>query len=315
MKIIFHDNSLCLRGTTVAIYDYAYYCKHLYGIDCGIMYNETHFANHPYAISKFEKEFDFVKSYNHDNQMNELIRDFGADVFFMEKAGPWDGILSKHSKNFINACGLVNINQVYGDKFYMCSKWLSKYSNGIDYVPYMVNLPDINEDMRQDLGIPKDAVVIGRNGGNTTFDIEFAKYAVVESLKHRKDIWFLFQNTDKFCEHERVIWLEPTTDLEEKVKFINTCDCLLHARDIGEAFGQTCAEFSIKGKPVMTWFLSKERNHIDTLGDKGFYFNDFNDLVTLLINFEPNHSINYNCYEEYYPDVVMERFNKLYLES
>ena len=25
MKIAFHDNSLCLRGTTVAIYDWAYW--------------------------------------------------------------------------------------------------------------------------------------------------------------------------------------------------------------------------------------------------------------------------------------------------
>ena len=50
---------------------------------------------------------------------------------------------------------------------------------------------------------PKDALVIGRNGGSDTFDIPFVKQAIQTVLNERKDIWFIFQLTDKFIEHER----------------------------------------------------------------------------------------------------------------
>lgn len=326
MKVVFHDNSLCLRGTTVALFDYAYYCRKNFGIEPVIMYNVNHPLNDQIVIEKFKKEFGTVISYGQGTpwswpafpstleQLYNHLEEIKPDVFFMEKGGPWDGVISKNCRNWIHAIAVTNKSQVYGDKFFVGSKWLSSVSGGIDYVPYMVNLPETNENMRETLNIPKDAVVYGRNGGWDTFDLNFAKQAVIDSLKVRNDIWFVFQHTEKFVEHERVIWLDSTTDLFEKVKFINTCDALLHAREIGESFGLTCAEFSIKNKPVITWFLSKERNHIDTLGSVGIYYNNYDDLISILTTFEPNPQNNYNCYEEYLPEVVMDRFKTCYLD-
>jgi hypothetical protein len=313
MKIIFHDNSLCLRGTTVALYDYAYFCKKMFGVDASIMYNNTHFANNDLAIQKFKNEFSIVKCYNNLTEMQEIIDEISADAFFMIKSGPWDGVISRTSKNWINAIGPTKKEQIYGDRFLMGSKWLSQISGGIDYVPYMVNLPDINTDLREQLNIPKDAIVFGRNGGHDSFNLDFAKKAVVDILEKRKDVFFLFQGTDVFYEHERIIYLPASADLEEKVKFINTTDALIHARDLGESFGQTCAEFSIRNKPVITWFNSPERNHIDILGDKGFYYRDYEELMKILSNFEPDNSKDWNCYREYLPGPVMERFEKLYM--
>ena len=40
-------------------------------------------------------------------------------------------------------------------------------------------------------------------------------------------------------------------DLNYKVKFINTCDAMIHARAMGETFGLAVAEFSKKNKPVI----------------------------------------------------------------
>ena len=42
MKIAFHDNCLSLRGTTVAIYDWAYWTRHYLDVDPVIMYDESH---------------------------------------------------------------------------------------------------------------------------------------------------------------------------------------------------------------------------------------------------------------------------------
>ena len=39
---------------------------------------------------------------------------------------------------------------------------------------------------------------------------------------------------------------------ELKVSFINTCDCMIHARTDGETFGLAIAEFSTLNKPIIS---------------------------------------------------------------
>ena len=85
MRIIFHDNSLCVRGTTVALFDFAYYCKHLFNFDVSIMYDKNHFANDYNTITKFTSEFNLVQSYSSNSEMQKLILEQNADVFFMIK--------------------------------------------------------------------------------------------------------------------------------------------------------------------------------------------------------------------------------------
>jgi hypothetical protein len=106
--------------------------------------------------------------------------------------------------------------------------------------------------------------------------------------------------------------LDPTPDIEYKVKFINTSDAHLHAREIGESFGLTCGEFSIKNKPVITWNGSHERNHIDILGEKALLYNGYEDLMNLLLTFDKNKFNDWNCYRDYLPESVMDKFIKLY---
>lgn len=326
MKIIFHENSLCIAGTTVALFDYAYYCKHLYGFEVSIMYNYNHFANDESVINRFKKEFDNVISYGNGlgwswppngetiKDLQDKIDEISPDVFFMEKGGPWDNVISKSCKNWIHAIAKTNRDEMYGDKFFVGSKWLTDVSDGIDYVPYMVNLPEVTGDLREELNIPKNAIVFGRNGGAESFDLYFVKQVVVDILSKREDIYFLFQGTNKFIDHPRVIHLPASPDLVQKVKFINTTNALLHARQLGESFGQTCAEFSTKNKPVITWSLSPERNHILVLGDKGIYYDNYDKLLNILLNFEPNDSKDWNCYKDYTPEKVMDKFKKCYID-
>ena len=286
MKIAFHDNSLSLRGTTVAIYDWAYWTRHYLGVDPIIMYDTKHPANSGDVIEKFKKEFP-VFGYDKKSQIDEILSKNNCNAFLMEKGGKPDGVISTVSKNLVNAISVCSVSDIHGDVYAMGSKWLSKITNyEIPYVPYMVDLPDINEDMREELGIPKDALVIGRNGGSDTFDIPFVKQAIQVVLNERKDIWFIFQLTDKFIDHERVIFLPGSSDMNTKVRFINTSDAMLHARYVGESFGLSCAEFSIRNKPVITYEKSPERNHIDTLGEKGIYYENYSEILHILRNLD-----------------------------
>jgi hypothetical protein len=165
------------------------------------------------------------------------------------------------------------------------------------------------------LGIPTDGFVFGRNGGLETFDIAFVKEAIREVIDERSDIWFVFQCTEKFIDHERVIFLPPSTDSDYKVKFINTCDVMLHARTVGESFGMACGEFSIKNKPIITWWGSPERSHIDILGDIGIYYNTKDDVIDILLNISKDDIRNrdWNAYREYEPEKVMNKFKQVYL--
>ena len=114
----------------------------------------------------------------------------------------------------------------------------------------------------------------------------------------------------------RIIYLKGTTNMEEKRKFINTSDALLHARKGGETFGLTCGEFAIEMKPVITWGGSIERNHIDILKEKVIIYNNEADLYDILNNF---HREKYNMYNNGYlqftPENVMTIFNDLFFSS
>jgi glycosyltransferase involved in cell wall biosynthesis len=280
------------------------------------MYDENHPANSIDAINKFKKEFS-VFSYFNKSQIDKILLENQCDAFFMIKGGSPDGVISSVSKNFVNAVsGHWKPNWIHGDVYAMGSKWLSKITNNvIPNVPHMVCLPDVDEDMREELGIPKDALVIGRNGGSDTFDIPFVKQAIQVVLNERKDIWFVFQLTDKFIDHERVIFLPGSSDMNAKVRFINTSDAMLHARYVGESFGLSCAEFSIRNKPVITYEKSPERNHIDTLGEKGIYFETKSDILHILRNLDKKeiNSLEWNCYQDYTPEKVVQKFKEVYL--
>lgn len=316
MKIAFHDNSLCLRGTTVAIYDWAYWTRHYLNVEPIIMFNLKTNFNDADVIKKFEKEFP-VFGYEDKSQIDNILSKNNCDAFLMEKGGEPDGVISSVSKNLVNAIsGWWKPEWVHGDVYAMGSKWLSKITEyKIPYVPYIVNLPEHDMDMREELGIPKDAFVFGRNGGWDTFDLLFVKQSIAESLEKRKDLWFVFQYTEPFYRHERIIYLNPTADLNEKVKFINTSDAMLHARNIGESFGLSCAEFSIRNKPVVTYYNSIERNHIDTLGEKGIYYQNKEDIDFILLNLdkEEMNSLKWNCYSDYSPEKVVQKFKEIYL--
>ena len=109
--------------------------------------------------------------------------------------------------------------------------------------------------------------------------------------------------------------MNATSDMGYKTKFVNSCDAMIHARQVGESFGLSCGEFSVKNKPVITWYGSKERNHIEVLGDRGIYYNDPQGLYEILINFIPEPDKDWNCYRDYSPENIMKVFKEVYLNG
>ena len=318
MKIAFYDNSLCLMGTTVAIYDYANYNESILGNESFIFYRENNPANDQTAIDKFERRFtNRVFSGKSISDIDDRLKELNIDAIFVIKPGRKDdGVFFKNSKMLVQAVGLVPPSESHGDVYAYNSYWVSEYcsSGQIPAVPHMIDLPELKEDLRSELGIPKNSIVFGRNGGLNTWNLPFVEDVIIEALSKRDDIYFIFQNTNEFIEHPRIIHIKPTADMEYKTKFINSCDAMIHARHEGESFGLTCGEFSTKNKAVITWFGSRERTNISILGEKGIYYDNKDQLLEIFLNFKRQEGKDWNAYREYIPSVIMETFKKIYLD-
>ncbi len=125
-----------------------------------------------------------------------------VDVLYAQKYGTKNGIISKGRKSVVHA--VFQANYPHGDVYAYISKWLGDKFNK-PFVPYMVDLPLENKNMRKELNIPRKATVFGRHGGLNSFDIPFIHDTIRKVLADRKDLYFLFLNTRVFYEHDRII--------------------------------------------------------------------------------------------------------------
>ena len=72
--------------------------------------------------------------------------------------------------------------------------------------------------------------------------------------------------------------------------------------------------FSTFGKPIITYFNSPERNHINILGDNGIYYTNYNDLYKILSEIDSSVK-GYNCYTDFTPEKVMNKFKEIFLDA
>ena len=98
------------------------------------------------------------------------------------------------------------------------------------------------------------------------------------------------------------------------IKFINTCEAMIHARIEGESFGLSCAEFSIRNKPIITWNGSPDRNHIEVLGEKGIYYSTPQELKDILLSFDKQQDKDWNAYRCFNPHDAMKTFDEVFLK-
>ena len=80
-----------------------------------------------------------------------------------------------------------------------------KNNTNIKVIPYIVDLPICDENLRDELKIPQNSIVYGRYGGLQEFNIGIAHGVIKDYLKLDNTCYFLFMNTDKFYEHPRII--------------------------------------------------------------------------------------------------------------
>lgn len=315
--IVFYDNNLTLRGTSIALYNYADYNEKILGNKSIIITKPDDVINK--SKSKFTNRFETHFMWYNTAEFQNFMNVNNVDYFYVIKEGTSaDGIVLTDTPTLVHA--VFCKNDPHGHRYAYVSDWLCR-DQGYDVekhsVPHMIEkLPMPPYDLRERLGISKNKTVFGYYGGSTEFNISFAKDVVNRVVNDRDDIVFLFMNIDVFTQHPNVIHLPGTWVLEEKSAFVNACDAMLHARQYGETFGLACGEFAMENKPVITYSLSSERNHIEVLGERGIYYSEPEGLYDILTNFKSY--IKYDDYMTPYlnfsPEIIMNKFDNVFLK-
>ncbi|MBI5170479.1 MAG: hypothetical protein HZA61_13410 [Candidatus Eisenbacteria bacterium] len=333
MRLGFHSWQLGLRGTEVALFDYASGARKQLGHE-PVVYSPRRGQHHPDALRHFEQHFEVVL-YTHPREVR-------CDALYAIKRGLPDR-LSCRAPQLVHA--VFDVTRPHGHRFAAVSEWLAEQKTAptpalrllgqqltarlerrtppkalwpVPWVPHIVEIAQHEDDLRAELGIPADAVVFGRSGGEQTFDLPFVKQAVIDALARRDDAWFVFLLTPRFVDHPRVVHLEGSSDPVFKRAFVNTADYMLHAREVGETFGLSVAEFSAAGRPVLTWSKSVERAHLRHLeGLEHHRYDDHAQVLELLLRL-PRRAPDpaaVEAWKRFSPEAVMPRFARVFLDA
>lgn len=312
LNILFHAFNLGHRGGTNSLRDYALYNQKILGNHSTILYHtEGHQRSEPDVIESLSKQFEIIPV-STNREVDALVKPY--DAVYSQRSGH-DEEPSIRSAPFL-------LHGVFCNHTYQCTRfaYISKYLSNrmnpeVPYIPYMVDLPQPNNNLRKELNISDDQFVFGRIGGWLEFDIPFVKETIKKILSQRSDIVFVFVNTQPFIEHSNVIYLPPSFDQQFKSNFINTCDAMLHAREMGETFGLAMMEFLYFNKPVLAWENGNDLNHVDVLEPFNLLYNA-NNIEQKIYELVDRKSYDFSgVVAEYTPANVMTKFNEVFLNG
>ena len=333
MKIAFLVNHFSIRGTEVAIFDYAHYNEKILNNDSIIVVSKDFKNKQDYngrlihneqVYQKFNERFHIIE-YNDRSHLNEIVKTENVNIFYNLKSGENDGFIVEGVKNVNHCVFTYDSIHAHGDIYIPISSTIVSCNirDCIPVVPHIVTKyqVSITDDLRRELNIPIDAIVFGRHGGYETFNIDFVKETIRRIVREKENIYFIFMNTENFVNdselNNRVFFFPESTDSNFKTKFINTCDAMIHARSEGESFGLSIAEFSVLDKGIVTFYNENQNskfvhnNHVDILGNNGIYYKNEDELYNIFISSTKESLIKNDCYSsKFSPENVMSLFNQ-----
>ena len=320
VKIIFHTSQIDVRGTNNAVYYYAHYNETLLGNKSIITIPESSInqkRNDQIALEKFLQRFS-IYIYENKEQLQKFIDDEKYDILYDIKYGKNDNFIFKNIKNCIHC--VFDMTEEHGDIYAGVSEQIARKFGKTLFVPHMIGLEPIKtqENFRVLLGIPEDAIVFGRHGGQDTFNIGFCMETISRVVNDFNNIYFVFVNTPKFFQHPNIFYLDKIIKDDEKNKFISTCDAGLECGSLGHTFGLAIGEFSVNNKINIvyggyTWNTA----HKDILGNNALYFTNQDEFYNILTTFDKKLYINrdLNCYKEYTPEKIMKIFKEVFIDN
>ena len=308
MKVLFCENQLGYRGTSIALFDYAVGNEDILG-------NKSFIAaprnSELTSLEKFQEYFrERLFLYDDFNELQALVDNEKIDVVYQIISGEDTSKKLLNTKNVYHAVFNVKNPEITA----YVSSWLADQHPGSKYCPHIVSLPEVIEDYRSYLNIPDSAVVIGRYGGSDTFDLPYLADVINAVVEQNPNIWFFFMNTNRITPyHTRIIHVDATTDDYMKAAFLQTCTTFMTGRQMGESFGLSIAEACFYNLPVITNSDGRDKNHLRILGPAGYYYESANELYSILTNFEKKEFDYKSLVKQFSPENVMKQFEQTFL--
>lgn len=283
----FQLNALCLRGTSVSWYLLMEAVEEILHKSVFICYHKHDKNNNAERIAAFQKRFGEgnVIAYDSPKEIDSILTRKKASHFIIKKAGHRDSIISTVAKNVV-VC-VFTATAPHGEVY---MKLMDTVPGNAPILPNIVRFPEdrgyngTQEEARRELGLPLDRVIFGRHGG-----YESVMSVAQDAIKQYPEHLFVLMNTKPFTKMDHVRHLDASVNWHDISRFITACDAMIHSRERGETFGNSCAEFAVHGKPVLTWSKSKERAHIDILGQNAILYSTKDDLLRI---FQEWHSLD-----------------------
>lgn len=339
ITIAFSLHHYSIRGSERAIYQYAYYCNKIFGYRSIIIISENYQYKEDYKGKKihdenikllFDNSFDKTIIYKNKNHLYEELKANNVNIIYSLEAGNIKNemLLFEDIPLIIHCIFYCNRELKLGATIYgaISEEVVSDKNYYVPIVPHIVEIDSKEEsNLRKELNIPNNSIVFGNYGGEKSFDLSFV-HKIIEEY-HNSNVYFLFMNTNNFLKEKKnnVIFLPSNTNIDYKVKFINTCDAFLHGRNQGESFGLAIGEFSLKNKPIITFKRGckyhpievdlEHTTHHSILKEKGIYYSNPAELLDIFANWNKYYDKNkdYNCYKEFNPMSVMTSFNQFFI--
>ena len=198
MIIAFYIDEMNFRGVANSSYKYAINNQKILKNKSIIFYNSKNFRNINEVIKKFKKKFKVIGVQNFD-EINKYKKKLSISYLYVQKSGNNDNWKSQEIKTLVHTVYPQKLNQIHGHNYAYISEWLSEnFSNKkIPFVPLISEGNKTKKNLKKKLNISKNKLVFGCHGGESSFDLKFAKAVLINIVKKRKDIVFIFLNIKK----------------------------------------------------------------------------------------------------------------------
>ena len=317
MVIAFYIDEMNFRGVANSTYQYALKNIEILKNISIIFYNKKNKSNKKEVVTKFKKKFK-VYGVNKFSDIDNYQKKLKIKYLYTQKSGNKDEWISKEIKTLVHSVYPQKLKEIHGHRYAYVSEWLSnKYSNNkIPFIPLIIESENSPHDLKKKLRIDKKNLIFGCYGGESSFDMKFAQTALLNLVKKRKDIFFIFLNIDKFCDHTQIKFLKGTSNEKTKREFINSCDAMIYGRSLGESFGLSCGEFAIENKRIISYKYNRHRSHNYNIPSKYFIeYSSFDSLFNIINNFEKKPSKYKNLYKSYSKKKVIKDFQNIFLKK
>ena len=317
MNIAFYIDEMNFRGVANSTYQFAFQNQKILKNKSIIFYNKKNYRNQKEVINKFKKKFKVI-GVSYFKEIESFKDKLFINYIYVQKSGNKNNWKSTKIKTLVHSVYPQKLNQIHGHKYVYISEWLSKdfSNNKITFIPLITEITKNKSNLKKKLRISKDKLVFGCYGGESSFDLKFAQTAIIDIVKKKKNIVFIFLNIKKFYNHKQIKFLKGTLNENLKRKFINSCDAMIYGRSLGESFGLSCGEFTLANKRIISYKFNRHRSHCYNISPNHFIeYYSYNSLVKMLLNFKKKSLNIQNNYKNYSKSKVMVIFNNILLKK